>query len=976
MGKARHNIAASDISVDGRRKSVREEQKIRKKKKRRKKDLTDLHQRVFKSKKDKETKINGKSNKAPNSRRLSNRILPGPLAGIYRNGATGKEIRRFQTKAALNDLNNARLQGDVLKLMDGYDSKSEDVVVENGNIEVQKELLLDSTIKNILQPTPPGVQSSPILGKVDGRRRIKSEGLIEFPQKPAEKKKTIDSENLRNFALSKYEELCRVVCSENFEEENFPDCFGPDPLTKVKQKLRNIYAKSFQNKCLRDMIKRGNILNECGTPSTSMDDSFPPDTAYCPSGYPQDANLVSETIDNSDWHIDIKSNKDDDSLQERQNLFLIPKTNLKKNEINTSNLLFHSSSLNTLDAGIKNSLEPEMSHEMNNISNEDESTDVSNRTSLEINYSTSSTHKNSIMKYFEINEFDCERIKDKNKPLLFAQTEAESQNSSIDKKRLIKHKTQRRQTVHFLNNGLKKHAERQNFKIMQQVKMKNLKHIPAILRRCNNVVANNNNRLNLFQEPMHINKESRKMLFDVAPKQNVLFTSQSVVTESNEDSKRPQKSKTANTFFDSTKMKDLNVQTCVIDSPSIFEHNQTQQNLHANDILVNRTNPPIQKTVMFTKKDSRNIGHCLYINNIIADGKTDKSNVCIIRKNVPLQHERSKNNCTVYKHYQEAPGNYYKAYRCSENSDSSNYNSQEFKEASAPEVQHVQIHQKPMVCENGLVRKVMQPSKSENGKKYHNDQHVCYVVVDQCNDVNNMQEYSYNNVPEIEKPRAVQNGRFCQEDIADVGILKGVQNLKILPMEEQEPQIQVVNNQCIKNAVILEKQPIKYLAFENDSKTEKIPIYMQRNKHVASVDNIELINSGANYRVVSYPQESTQKVIFVPTCEQNKVVYVKQQNLPHSNVTFEECSHPRKVVMCRPEVQYVKESSNVCEVHLPKQNVVEIGKSDCDTIVTNLQKAKNMKSSRRGGVNREGLHYRPNHEYDACVRNQAIFYQK
>lgn len=51
MGKARHNIAASDISVDGRRKSVREEQKIRKKKKRRKRDLTDLHQRVFKSKK-------------------------------------------------------------------------------------------------------------------------------------------------------------------------------------------------------------------------------------------------------------------------------------------------------------------------------------------------------------------------------------------------------------------------------------------------------------------------------------------------------------------------------------------------------------------------------------------------------------------------------------------------------------------------------------------------------------------------------------------------------------------------------------------------------------------------------------------------------------------------------------------------------------------------------------------------------------
>lgn len=43
------------------------------------------------------------------------------------------------------------------------------VVVGNDDKEVSKGPLLDSAIKNILQPTLPGVhRASPILGKVDG----------------------------------------------------------------------------------------------------------------------------------------------------------------------------------------------------------------------------------------------------------------------------------------------------------------------------------------------------------------------------------------------------------------------------------------------------------------------------------------------------------------------------------------------------------------------------------------------------------------------------------------------------------------------------------------------------------------------------------------------------------------------------------------------------------------------------------------
>ncbi|XP_017752504.1 PREDICTED: uncharacterized protein LOC108545417 [Eufriesea mexicana] len=1026
MGKVTRDVA-SDTSIDEQRKTVRKEQKTRTKKKKRKRDLTDLHRRLFKSKKqnrvtckfwqssfvkllqrfadirdeyDNETKIDGKLGKARTSKKAPNRILPRPLAGIYRNGAAGKEIRRSQKKLPLNDLNNARLQSNVLKLLDGYDSKSEAIVIKNDKNEILNDsILFDTTIKNV-QPSSDHLYISPVLGKVDGKKRCEKEErlkhlkpeCIKFPQKLLEKKKTIDSENLRNSALSKYEELCRIICSENFEGQNFPNCFTTDPLTTVKKKLRSIYAESFRSQFLRDMIKRGNILNECDTPSTSVENHLP-NTEYCPPKYTQDTDLTSVTLHNPNRHFDHKSNRKDDDLKGRQNSLLIPETNFnlncKKYGIDTSNFLFDLSLLNTSNAKKKNILESEITDAARNITSEDDSTEVNTHTSLEVNYSTPSVYSNnSIIKHFETNEIG--RMKEEN-PFLFVSRETDFQNEPTDMKHMLKHKNRHGQQIQPLNSESNKYSEKQNSKMLQQYKMKNLKHMPAILRRCNNAVTNNNSRLHLFQEPMHINKEPREMLFDVAPKQNVLFTSQSLKTKLNENSKRLQRSNTISTLFDTGEMKDLNVQTSVMESPNVcddevyftkssysqpVESKQQPQNLHVNDIFVNKKNPPVQKTVMFTKKDSRNIGHCLYLNNLISDGTADNSNVCIIRKNVPSQGEKSKKNtCAVHKNCQRVPVNSHRTFQCSQNCKDSNDGGQEFKKTSASQIQNIQMHQKPIVCEKVLVRKVQQQSKCRNNQNCHSDPHVCYVMVDQCKDFNNMQECHYNNISQIEKSRMLQNRRPRQEDIADIGILKGVQNMKILPMEGRESQIKYTDNQCIENTVILEKQPIKYLAYENNSKTQKIPIYMQENKHVASVDNVEIINPNANYRVVSYPQESTQKIIFVPTCEQNEIVYVKQEDLPRSNIAFEECSRPRKVVLYRPEVQCVKDSPNTCEIHIPKHNVIEIKENDCDTIVTNL-KMDNTKKSRHGVVNWEELHYRPNNEQDAYIGTQAIYYQK
>ncbi|CAK9818841.1 hypothetical protein ANTQUA_LOCUS9939 [Anthophora quadrimaculata] len=997
MGKVGDG-AASDITDNERSKSVREEQKIRAKKKKRKRDLTDLHQRLFKSKKnsritfkfwqssfikllqrfadireeyEREAKIDGKPGKARNSKRIADRILPRPLAGIYRNGATGKEIRRSRIKLSSNDLNNARLQGNVLKLLHGYDPKPD-----------------------ILQPTPPGETRSPVLGKLGGRKNHSNNEYIEIstalesielPQKFSEKEKMIISENLRNSALSKYEELCKITSSKYIEGQNFPDRFTIDPLIAVKRKLRNMYAESFRSHFLRDKIKRGTILDNCDTPSTSVENQLPSKITYCSSGYSQTADLVSATVGNAEYHLNHKKSKEKEDLTSSFNI------DTKRDKIPASNLLFDLSLLNAPDYRVNTIVEPEMTRGMNNITTQVDSTDINTHVSVKVNNSTSSTYQ----KYIEYCETtppanlnELKRIKERSKRVLFVPTEAGLQNNLVDKKHLVRRRNQRTQTVHVLNSGLNRQGK-QSAKVSQQVKMKNLKHIPTILRRCNNVAASNNNGLNLFQESVYINKGPRETLFEDASKQPVLFTPQSLITESNDRAKRLQTSDTVNTMFEAA-----DVRTCVITSPSLrkdevpFVKNSrfqsitdTKQNVHVNDIFLTKKNPQMQKTVMFTKKDARNIDHCLHLNNLIADGIVDNPNVCIIRKNVPVQQEKlGKNVCTAHKNCHRVPENSYKALHCSQSSDSFNYgSSQEYKEVS--QIQNIhQLRQKPMVCEKVLLRRVQQRPKCESNQKCHNDQNICYVVVDPSKDLKNTRECSNDGAPQIEKYRTLQDGYFYQEDMADVGILKGVQNLKILPGEERESQVKYTNSQCMENTVVLEEQPIKYLAVENNSKTQKIPIYVQKNKHVPSVDNVGVVNPNVNYHMVQYPRENAQEVIFMPTCEQNRVVYVKQQNLGRSEVSFEKCSPPRKIVLYRPEVQHVKESSNLCEIYVPKQNVVEIRKNECDAVVTNLEQEGNMKKSRRSGVNWEELHYRPSYEHqlvnDACVRSQAIFYHK
>ncbi|XP_076683602.1 uncharacterized protein LOC143376808 isoform X2 [Andrena cerasifolii] len=1012
MGKVVRDTAASGSSEDQRRKTVRVEQKVRAKKKKRKRDLTDLHEKLYKSKKrnqkptefwrsnfvkllhrfagireeySKETKITGKLCRPRNSKKICNRILPRPLTGIYRNGATGKDIRRSQTKAPVNDINNARLQGNVLKLLHGYDSKSKGVVVENGTEEASKDPLLDSTIKTILHPTPPGSESiSPVLGKVDGQKRCqKDEQAAKGPsrhggflEKCLQSETLIHPENCRRSAVNRYEELCATISSKNFEGHNSLDQFTADPLVTVKKKLRSIYAESFQNQFLRDMIKRNTVLNRCETPSLSSENELSSETGYRSSTYRTGAEIPSAVKGNPGRQDRCRASKEENNSQGPSTVLLVERgfnLNGKWNQVPTPNLLFDLSLLQ--GPGIRAGLETVAESKRTKRATENKSDNCLTRTnqylpsSLEVNHSAMSTSKSSSPKYFEnpvpTHQNRTERMKKASKTVLFLPNEAELSNDFAVKKHLIKRRNQRTQTMHSLNSAARRDSGKHAFKASQQIKAKCQKHIPAILRRCGS-----NNPVNLFTETMDSIEEPREMFLHSALKQNDLFDPGPLITELNRTSKVLERSASANVLFDASSVSDLNVQTCVIASPSLrkdevrfirnpYPQVEPKQRLQTiNDILPTnkqRAEPPVHKTIMFTKKDSRNIGHCLRVNNLISDGTA--SNVCLKRKSLP-QEKSTKDICTAHRNCQRVSANCYRSFHCSQSTDTSNYSSQEFKEPGVAQ-------EEPVICEKVLLRRMQQHKQCESSQKSHEkDQRFCYVLVDQRQDSSSSSNYIDNRPCTVEDPRQLQNGRCCREDVGEIGILNGVQNLKILPMEERESGMSFTSSQCIGSTVMLEEPPIKYLAFEKDSKTHKLPIYVQNSEPVAPVDNVEVINPNMNYRVVSRPQEPAQKIILVPTSEQNKVVYVQQQNLGH-DAPYEGCGHRRQMVLCRqdcqPSVRCVQDSPNVCGLHVPKQSVLGISSAECEGIATNLQQADNMKHLQRANVNWGELRYRPTH---------------
>ncbi|XP_034949997.1 uncharacterized protein [Chelonus insularis] len=84
-------------------------------------------------------KINNKtqgldSRKNTKKRRICERLLPEPAIGIFRNGATSKEVRKTKNNI-VNQIDEARLQNNLFKLLNGEESSSPDQLAESNLVE-------------------------------------------------------------------------------------------------------------------------------------------------------------------------------------------------------------------------------------------------------------------------------------------------------------------------------------------------------------------------------------------------------------------------------------------------------------------------------------------------------------------------------------------------------------------------------------------------------------------------------------------------------------------------------------------------------------------------------------------------------------------------------------------------------------------------------------------------------------------------
>ncbi|XP_011050423.1 PREDICTED: uncharacterized protein LOC105143670 [Acromyrmex echinatior] len=286
--------------------------------KRRKKDLDRIHSKILQAKRKLDKIGRRKEQKRQGRAKICNRLLPEPAAGIYRNGAKGKDIQKAETLE--NTYHKARLKADALKLLNGDTYKSERIV----EISIQNETIKQSTNKDCIQnnfesnklctqelsPVLGNRQSQnqkPCLAKKKGEenifentnfsktkkqnindksRHIQKEDickrrLFQNDKEPSEtiitnsteifddtdltkenktsdkKTELIGSKNNKDLLcdpLSRYMEFCKIS-AKNFEADILQN-YSSDPVTSTIKKLKHAYADSFRQQLLRKKKKQ------------------------------------------------------------------------------------------------------------------------------------------------------------------------------------------------------------------------------------------------------------------------------------------------------------------------------------------------------------------------------------------------------------------------------------------------------------------------------------------------------------------------------------------------------------------------------------------------------------------------------------------------------------------------------------------------------------------------------------------------
>ncbi|KAL2711850.1 hypothetical protein V1478_018871 [Vespula squamosa] len=284
MGKLEKDIAL--LNRNNKKKIADyKKQEIKPKRKKRKKDLEKLHRNALEASKD-------------------------SLIGIYRNGAKGKEVRKG--KLPSSKFYKARVQGEVAKFLDQDASeRSEDVLELSPNTVrvncTKKEKLFE--------------------------RIVSSDEEIQC-QNRISKSQLTGSRKFSWSAMYRYEEFCAIICSENFDDQDtmiLPDL--PDPILKVKENLKHMHTDAMRQHFSRPDVNINDYFNDLKNENTfksSIDENDSKNVSniqsesYISSDHSE--SLTADVVEDSHFEISPKFNGEvEDKIQSNNILFSVPK---------------------------------------------------------------------------------------------------------------------------------------------------------------------------------------------------------------------------------------------------------------------------------------------------------------------------------------------------------------------------------------------------------------------------------------------------------------------------------------------------------------------------------------------------------------------------------------------------------------------------------------------------------------------------
>ncbi|KYQ52638.1 hypothetical protein ALC60_08247 [Trachymyrmex zeteki] len=855
--------------------------------KRRKKDLDRIHSKILQAKRklDNNGKGYNKEQKKQGRTKICNRLLPEPAAGIYRNGTKGKDIQKAETLE--NTYHEARLKADALKLFNGDTRKSKRLVEIPIKNKTTKQSANKNCIQNSLELKELCTQElSPVLGK---RQRIFHDTDLIKENKTSDKEtELIGSKNkdLLCDPLNRYMEFCKIS-AKNFEADilqNYPS----DPVTSTIKKLKHAYADSFRQQLLRKK-KKQELENANSTHSVEHQ--------VCVSSDTSQLSPVEFEVPKCSENCIIAAHFQEDVSHKDNKFHLVQNTKLKKRD-------------GTMGYSFTSSLS------QNIVTNNTNSFIVENCENSDNQYSKQSKDICQLAKatnLFVVNEKDLVQmdsqknpnyvnhlLKNKQHEVNFSIDISNHKNSHIDNNSKFLEKSiflsdpvlsekhfsndycRRKLPITVSDNcALNNVSKNYNNRIANKCEVKNVKRVPTILRRCIDGPINKPNHsiqingdveglhkkyeTNLFNRSNRIEKELCETIF---PNSFKSLPTPSII----------------NAMVDQTKILEPQIGSMKIKDSQESQVEQFNVNMHPKEYN--------------ERNEFHRYGNSLYPRpfevscNTNAEKLLEQEQISDIRKPFyrsnnyhPINYlqsvSSSNSNVEPTKQFPQqtklhvCEANKQELYRKNIRDQNQNILFNNVNDRAIPPIlnitQNVQAEKKSTEScrENRFGKTDVKYTKNQiNENACHcNEQ---YVYFDSANCPRKYKEQAHHFHKETAQPESSRDTRGYNNSVDNcINLSSSTQNVPLLTLRQNDLYMypKAIDDQH--RAVLLQNvtQPVKYLAVENGSNIQKIPVYIN-DRSVRVTENVPLkviAVMDPSIQTKAFPQEIATKVVSLQT---------------------------------------------------------------------------------------------------------------